>query len=115
MDKLIVFFSIVILLFAAGFFCIGFLVFVQNARLYFYLRKNKYDRWRELTYTRVSGTGGSNPIRWFGYLYSEVDNDDSCVLRFKDSIRLGLRQCLFLLLGALVVGGIVVTLIYINQ
>jgi hypothetical protein len=53
------------------------------------------------------GPGMSNPIRGFKYLYSNQDNEDEKILRWKDAIRIG---CRYFLCG---VAGIAVTIIVI--
>lgn len=87
-------------------FLFFFYAFVYSWKVYFYLQKEKYDRWCELTTIGNFGPGGSNPFKWFPYLYSELDNEDKVIFRYKERIRFGLRYGLYSL-AALIVNVIV--------
>lgn len=76
--------------------------FVNNIRLDFYLKKVKYERWRDLTSIGSFGPGASNPFSWLPYVYSKLDCEDEMILRLKDSIKLGLRYCFFNIIALLV-------------
>jgi len=80
--------------------------FVYSWKLSFYLQREKYDRWSELTTIGSFGPGGSNPFKWFPYLYGDLDNDDKVIFRHKERIRYGLKYSLYSL-AALVVNVIV--------
>lgn len=99
---------VLIVLFLFGNF---FYAFVNNIRLYCYLKKNNYERWRCLTMIGKFGPGTSNPLRWLPYIYGKEDNEDETVLRLKDNIRAGLRY-IPVGLGAMIINiAIVATLI----
>lgn len=75
---------------------VAFLLFVSvklvfnSYKLNAYLKKNKYQRWRELS-TVGTSVGVSNQAKWWAYLKSEQDNDDLNILRCKDQIRIYTR------------------------
>ncbi len=71
--------------------------FVYNMKLFFHLKKNQYDRWMQLTSIGSIGPGISNPLRWFPYLYNDLDNDDPIVLHLKKRVRTFLARILSVL------------------
>jgi hypothetical protein len=81
---------------------------VHNIKLYRYLKRENYNRWRDLTTIRGFGAGGSNPIRFIPYLYSKEDEEDKVILQLKDNIRFGLRHSLVLFLASLIVAAMLV-------
>jgi hypothetical protein len=85
----------------AFFLSFGF-AFVNNVRLYFYLRKNKYDRWEAVTTTGSFGPGTSNPFRWFDYLFSNTDKEDNAIRSFKNGVKIGLRCAIFFVIALVV-------------
>ena len=90
------------------FFLIGFVSGVycnyNGFLLKKYLKKNKYERWQEIT--SLGGFGpGLTTIRGDHYLFNEKDNDDLNILKLKHKIIIGRRYfllsffaCCFLLL-----------------
>jgi len=64
----------------------GIASFVYNMKLFFYLNKNRHDRWCHLTSLGPIGPGMSNPFRWFPYLYNDSDNDESTIRLYKKKV-----------------------------
>lgn len=52
-----------------------------------YLRKVNYTRWQHLTSVGLFGTGNSNPFRSIPYLFSDQDNSDENIRRYKLRVR----------------------------
>jgi hypothetical protein len=102
-------------LFAIGMTLCSLYAFIYNMKLYFYLKKEKYDRWCELTTIGNFGPGGSNPFRGFPYIYSDQDSEDIIIRKYKDSIKLGFRQSLFILIALLVNATILAVLIVMSK
>jgi len=83
-------------------------------RFAFYLRVNKYDRWRELTRIGRFNMGVPNPFRWRKYLSHEQDNEDEKIIRHKRIFRRRRKQiriacslvlaCIFLIFLINIVG-----------
>jgi hypothetical protein len=115
MDFLAMLFFLGILLFCGGLFIFFICAFVYNMGLYFYLMKNNYDRWCELTSIGNFGPGGSNPFKWFPYLYNQVDIDNKDILRYKNRVRFWLRASFFAFLGLIVQIVLLVFLIMLPQ
>lgn len=115
MHALMTAFSYSIFLFAIGLILFFLYAVVYNMKLYFYLKKEKYDRWSDLTTLGSFGPGGSNPIRWMPYLKSDLDNDDENIRRYKNNVRLGLRQSLFIFIALLVNATILAVLIVMSK
>jgi len=84
-----------LLLFTLGVVCFCLYGFVYNVKLTLYLKKNKYDRWRELSSIGRFGPGMSNPLRAFRYVYGKLDDEDESILRYKHRIRLAIRLGFF--------------------
>lgn len=74
----------------------------KGYKLMSYLKKNKYDRWREITSIGKVGPGAVNPFRGFSYIYGQKDNNDEYILRLKDSIKVGHRWIIISLLTMVV-------------
>ncbi len=94
----ITFFALLILLIVGVFFFFIF-AFIYNTKLNSYLKKENYDKWCDLTIIWNMGPGGSNPFKWFPYIYGNLDNENEIILKYKKKIRFGLRKSFFLLLG----------------
>lgn len=108
MDYLIKGLMVTLILLALATFSFALYSFIYNIKFYFYLKNSRYEKWRELTTIWGFGPGGSNPFKWFPYLYSNEDNDDEAILRYKDNVKFGLRHCFFIVL-ALIVNGLILT------
>ncbi len=110
MKILIVIFVVFIGIFVVGFlFSFAYVIF-YNAKLTKYIKKEKYERWCELTSIGNSGPGLSNPYKSIPYVYNELDTDDKYILKHKIKTRFGLRLCLFIIIalfGWSTIGGIV--------
>lgn len=115
MERYIVFFIIVFLLFAVGLIGSTAYLLVRCTQLGFYARKAKYERWAELTSVGRFGPGAWNSMRWLRYVYSAADNDDPVIARLKGRIRVGLRQSLAMLLACVVVIGILAILAHMDK
>ena len=87
--------SISIVLMLIMLFSSFFYAFFNNMRLYFYLMKQKYNKWVTITTISGFGPGCSNPFRWFDYLFSDDDNDDAKILKYKNNVKIGLKYSLF--------------------
>lgn len=87
--------------------------FYNNIRLYYYLKNNNYDRWRNITTIEGFGPGSSNPFRWFKYLFSNDDNNDINVVKYKDGVLVGLKYSLFFFAGMIV--NLVLLVLSINK
>lgn len=107
MENTITGLSISIFLFVIGMFASFIYIYIYNWKLSSYLKREKYDRWRELSTIGKFGPGCLNPVRGFKHLYSELDNEDENILRYKDRIKLGLRH-FFVFIIALIVNIIVI-------
>lgn len=90
------FLIITILLSAFGY------AYYHNTRLFFYLKKNNYERWRTITTIKHFGPGSSNPIRWFKYLTNTEDTEDNIILRHKDAVKIGFKISIFAIIGIVV-------------
>ena len=84
------------LLFVIGFIFSFLYVYLYSWKLSFYVKKNKYDRWRELSTIGPFGPGLANPFKGWRYIYGEVDNEDEIILRYKDKIKAGFRLSFFM-------------------
>jgi len=88
--------QLLFILLAALFLYVAFLLFMSamlvfnSCKLNAYVKKNKYQRWRELS-TVGTSVGVSNQPKWWAYLKSDQDNDDLNILRYKDRIRIYTR------------------------
>lgn len=80
-----------LLLLGAGVFVFTFYSFFYNIKLLAYLRREKYSRWKELTSIGKFGPGLNNAFRTLPYIYSELDNEDEKIAKYKGSIRIGTR------------------------
>ena len=65
------------------------------------MEKN-YDRWCQLTTIGAFGPGGSNPFKWFPYIYNDLDTENEDIRGYKDRIRFGLKYGLILMLVVLI-------------
>ena len=95
---------VLILLIISILMFISFFIYsgIKGGNLYSYLYKNNYTRWQELTSISKSGPGFLNPFKGFPYIYNDIDVNDEKILRFKMSIRNGLRYNLFFLLAIII-------------
>ena len=75
--------------------------FINNLRLFFYLKKERYRRWVDVTSIRGFGPGSSS-LRWLKYLFSNDDNDDERIMKYKNTVKIGLKYALVMLLGLIV-------------
>jgi len=93
-----------ILLIISIFVYISFFIYsgIKGSRLYSYLYKNYNKRWKELTSIGKLGPGFMNPFRGFPYIYNNIDIEDEKILKFKISIRKGLRFTLFSFLTVII-------------
>lgn len=98
-------------LFIIGMIIFFFYAFIYNMKLSFYLKKERYNRWCELTMIGKFGPGGVNPLKGFSYIYGDQDNDDETIRKYKNNIKLGLKQSLFFLIALLVNATILAVLI----
>ncbi len=119
MDFMIPFFSYVAMGFAFLMIVAGLCCAIKNEMLYHWLKKHNYERWRDLTtaesiFGKV-GPGIVNARKGWQYLYSEVDNEDETILRYKDSIKIGIRYMGIFLVAVLVTLGILVVLIVTSR
>lgn len=89
--------------------------FIHNIKLYSYLKKENYSRWCELTTIGSFSSGGSNPFKWFPYIYNEVDNSDEVVKRCKDNVKIGLRYSFFFLLALFVNIAVLIVLLKVKR
>lgn len=57
-----------------------------SIKLYLFLKKTNYKKWRYLTSIGNFGPGFNNIFRWFPYIRNNEDIDDLSVLKYKDAI-----------------------------
>jgi len=87
-------FIILLILFLLLFFgCLLSLIFTIKLR--YYLKKNNYLRWHEIT-TIANVSGGANPVRLFRYVYSDIDNEDQFIFNNKNKLRKFFNFSIFL-------------------
>ena len=91
------------------FFKEGIHVMIIATTLSKYLKKYRYELWRNLTSIGHVGPGASNPFRFFKWLYGTKHIDDEKLLRLTDSLKIRLRYMFFLFLG--VISGIILNTI----
>jgi hypothetical protein len=76
-----------------------------------YLKKNDYQKWREITSLGNFGPGLSNPFRAWPYIFKNTKECDEELLRLKDSAKISMRYS-FIWFGtfvfSLIVGFIIV-------
>ncbi len=70
-------------------------------KLFSYLKKNNYQKWKELTTIGSIGPGFSNPIKGYRYLLNKDGIEDTNILRYKDNIKIIIRY-IILDVGAIV-------------
>ncbi|MBI4684008.1 MAG: hypothetical protein HY755_02290 [Nitrospirae bacterium] len=92
-----------IMVFAVVAFLSGLYVIAKSTQLSLYLKKNRYERWREFGL-------GFNSFKALRYIKSDVDNEDEQILRLKDSIKIGMRHMAIFILAIVVSGGILIIL-----
>ena len=66
-----------------------------------YLKKNDYQKWREITSLGRLGPGLSNPFRAWSYIFKNTKELDEVLLRLKESAKISLRYS-FIWSGTLV-------------
>jgi len=69
---------------------IGSIMWYQRF-LYAYLKKHKYERWRDLTSIGEIGPGGMNSFKGIKYIYSHQDKENEEILRLKDKLRVNIN------------------------
>lgn len=84
--RVLVFFAGLLVLLLSVLLCFLY-GYVNNLRLYFYLKKTRYGLWRNLTMIGGFGPGASNPFRWWPYLKQPHESDDLRITRYKNRIR----------------------------
>lgn len=102
-------FIITIVLFVLISFAFSLCTVIYSLKLYFYLKKNNYSRWCDLTTLGKYGSGYSNPKKWIPYLHNELDSDDEVIRRYKDNIKLYYRQAIVSFIGLfifVIIGGV---------
>lgn len=57
-----------------------------------HLKSHNYLRRRDLATIRKNPSNYFNPIKLYHYVYSDLDNEDQKVLRYKDSMKKHLRM-----------------------
>ena len=57
------------------------------SRLNEYLKKNYYQKWREISSIGSHGPRLSNPLRGIPYLFSNIDESDELLLKLKNSAK----------------------------
>jgi hypothetical protein len=92
MTKLLI---IAVLLCGVSVILTGLLMFIASQRLLRYLKKNKSERWAELTTVQTSigelGPGARNTKKLYEYVYSSLDNDDEELFKRKKAHRIAIR------------------------
>ena len=98
----IIFFVFIILFIIM--FSSGFLFLIFTIKIRHHLKKYNHARWHDITY--ISGiSGGSNPLRLFKYVYSNIDSEDEIVSSIKKKLRIFFKFdiIIFLLILLLIV------------
>ena len=72
---------------AATVIFLGVQLVVRQEQLLYYLNKNKYDRWSELTTFGPFGPGGRNARKVLRYMKSDLDNDSPEIFERKQRFR----------------------------
>jgi hypothetical protein len=80
-------------------FISGIYTFVYGIKLDSYLKKNRPERWREIT-TLWGVIGMNNPCRFFPYLLGDLDEDDEYIAEYKSKLRSNLKFSFTILLVA---------------
>ena len=88
--------ALFVLLLLCSAMCCFFAAYIAvfGSKLLGYLRKNKYERWLELT-TVCNIPGGMNYPKIRDYIYSDVDNDDELVLKYKNIMKKALARFVY--------------------
>lgn len=118
MNFIITFFIYISIVFGISMMLSGVYAYLQLQRLGYWLKKNKYERWKDLTTSETQfgevGPGMGNTKKMWNYFYSDLDNEIEKILRLKDSFKIGLRY-MGIFVGALLFTiVIIVTLIFIK-
>jgi len=69
------------------FIIVGVFYSVSHMRLLNYLKKNHYEKWKELTTTLYFGSGSTNGMRVMDFLDSKETLDDSIVSKLKSECK----------------------------
>ncbi len=102
-----VFVTFIIISVVGFLFSFSYMLF-YNAKLFIYIKKEKYDRWLDLSTIGDFGPGFSNPFKSLPYIYNELDTEDEYILRHKTKTKFGIRLCLIMIIalfGLLPIGG----------
>jgi hypothetical protein len=86
----------VAVVFSAGILGLWWYAVVFNLKLLYYLMDKYPDRWDELNAIRIWGPGGIKPFKRLAYIYSNRDDEDSTIRSYKQKVRFGIRQALFM-------------------
>lgn len=70
---------------------VGLYCFINAAIFSSYLKKNNYNRWKELTTFLGIGPGAMNAFRTIPYFYNDKDTEDSKILCYKDRLKIGIN------------------------
>ncbi len=88
---------------------------IKSLKLSFYLKREKYSRWSDLTSVEKYGFEIGNPFVWFKYFYSAQDNEDETILRYKTKIKLGFKIFIYLLITLIINAIILASLIVMSK
>jgi len=72
---------------------------VNLHRLLRYLEKTRYERWSYIKSFGNLPTCGSNPFRAFRYIWSDLDNDDDTIVKYKNNIKISVMCMLICVLA----------------
>ncbi|MCB1195690.1 hypothetical protein KDK77_05855 [bacterium] len=87
LSSLLLFFLIIILCILKS--------FVNGYKFNEYLKEHYYSKWSEITsFDKFTGPGMNNPFRTIPYIYSDENNDDENILKYKDKVKVDLRWTL---------------------
>ena len=77
----------------------GIYVVYINKIFHSYLRKNHFERWREVTRFRKSSVaGGADPIKWINYVNGHEDDEIETIAIYKKKLKSGMRKLFYSLL-----------------
>ena len=76
------------------YFIIGFYDLYYIYKLYLYLERKKFKRWRYLTTIKGRIPLFSNPFKAIPYIFNDLDTGDKNIKKYKEKLRSGLKLIL---------------------
>ncbi len=97
MEQMLVFYCVVLIILSL-ILAVNFIpAFLYSVRLYFYLLKNNPKQFqRKTSLFGYLGMGGSNPFKWFPYIFNDEDTEDEQIKNLKIKIRPKLKTFFYM-------------------